>query len=885
MGKLSEMRRRLFDIGRRRKNDEDLREEMSVHLELKIQENARNGMSEDDACRNACREFGNSAKIHEESREVWRYGVLQGLALDFRHAARMLQRHPAFAVIAVLTLALGFGANSAIFSVVDAVLLRPLPYDQPDRLVFLTEASRTMPQVSISMANFDDWRSMNTVFEGLAPYLSNQIVLTGQGQAEQLPIREITADFCHTLRVQPILGRDLTPPDDRIGSAAVVLLSDWFWTSKFARNPNVIGSTLTLDGELHTIVGVLPSSQFHGSWRQIALFRSLWRHEDTLGGSARRNERVGIYAIARMKPGVTLPDARADMDHVSARLAKAFPESNSGYGVNVDSLLNSMVGEARPALLVLLSTVGFVLLIACTTLANLMLARATERHREMALRTALGSGQFRLIRQLLAESLLLAALGASLGLLATYWMVSAIAGAASSNFPRLDEVSLDRSVLLFTLGLAFATGIIFGILPAWQVSRRHLKDSINENGRGTGPNSRNRRAWAVSAVLEVAISMVLLIGAGLMLRSLYSLLRTDPGFDSSHVLTVGITFPDSVYKDPAKRRSVLEKLVEDVSAASKIDAVGYVQPLLGGNQNEYAIRNHPDRASVAGRETDVTEVSSGAMSAMGLHMVRGRFITSADVADSAPVCLIDTTLAKIGWADESPIGKQISVGDSPGPPYRSPYWRTIVGVVAHVKNYGVDQPSREETYIPYTQALLERGSLVIRSSADATYIASVMRAKLQAIDPNLPLSTVRTLEEIVGRNVASRRLLVILLSSFASLATILAALGIYGVMSYTVILRKEEIGIRMTLGALPSAVTRLILRSGLTLVSLGIATGFLVAVSLCPLLQPLLYKVKPTDTLTLATVPVVVGLVAFAACYIPARRASRLSPMTLLRND
>jgi putative ABC transport system permease protein len=799
---------------------------------------------------------------------------------DIRYGFRVLAKRPGITFIAVLTLALGVGANTAIFSVVDAVLLRPLPYQQPDRLVFLSETSSQVPDMSISMANFNDWRAMNTVFESMAPYNFQPVVLTGQGEAERLQMRQITADLLPTLGVQPVLGRGLTPDDDKVGAAPVVLLSDGYWTRKFARDPNVIGKKLILNGEIFTVVGVVPNSKFHGSWRQYSLFSSLWRQEDTIGGPDRRDEHPGIYAIARMKPGVTLARANAEMKDIAARLARQYPKTNTGNSANADSLLHAIVGDIRPSLLVLLFAVGFVLLIACANVANLMLARASERHREMAIRTALGAGRPRLVRQLLTESILLSVVGGAFGLGIAYLATGALASAAPANVPRIDGVSVNGMVLAYTLGLAIFTGFFFGIFPAWQVSRTDVHEAIKEGGRGSASGG-GKRVRAILVVAEVAVSMILLVGAGLMVKSLYRVLVTDPGFNSSGVLTAAITMPDTNYKDLGKQRQFVQQLVDKVSAIPGVQAAGFMNPLLGGNQTSYAVEGRPLPAPGQMASVDITQVTPDALRAMGAHLVQGRFFTQYDTEKSERVCIVDTLMAQIVWPGESAVGKRVAVSGTA----EKPEWQTVVGVVAHIKNYGVDQPSREELFQPYAARPRSGGNLLIRASGDTSAIFPAVREIMKSLDPDVPLSQTRVLASIVDDNVSPRRLAVLLLSAFAGLALLLAAVGIYGVMSYMVTQRTQEIGIRIALGAQPRDVLSMVLRSGMALLLLGIAIGLLGAYSLSQFLQSLLFQVTSTDLLTYLSVPVLLTLVALLACYLPARRAMRVDPVIALRSE
>jgi len=799
---------------------------------------------------------------------------------DIRYGFRVLAKRPGITFIAVLTLALGVGANTAIFSVVDAVLLRPLPYQQPDRLVFLSETSSHVPDMSISMANFNDWRAMNTVFESMAPYNFQPVVLTGQGEAERLQMRQITADLLPTLGVQPVLGRGLTPDDDKVGAAPVVLLSDGYWTRKFARDPNVLGKKLILNGEIFTVVGVVPNSKFHGSWRQYSLFSSLWRQEDTIGGPDRRDEHPGIYAIARMKPGVTLARANAEMKDIAARLAKQYPKTNTGNSAKADSLLNAIVGDIRPSLLVLLFAVGFVLLIACANVANLMLARASERHREMAIRTALGAGRPRLVRQLLTESILLSIVGGAFGLGIAYLATGALASAAPANVPRIDGVTVNGMVLAYTLGLSIFTGFFFGIFPAWQVSRTDVHEAIKEGGRGSASGG-GKRVRAILVVAEVAVSMILLVGAGLMIKSLYRVLVTDPGFNSSGVLTAAITMPDTTYKDLEKQRQFVQQLVDKVSAIPGVQAAGFMNPLLGGNQTSYVVEGRPFPAPGQMASVDITQVTPDALRAMGAHLVQGRFFTQYDTEKSERVCIVDTLMAQIVWPGEIAIGKRVAVSGTA----EKPEWETVVGVVAHIKNYGVDQPSREELFQPYAARPRFSGNLLIRASGDTSPIFPAVREIMKSLDPDVPISQTRVLASIVDDNVSPRRLAVLLLSAFAGLALLLAAVGIYGVMSYMVTQRTQEIGIRIALGAQPRDVLSMVLRSGMALLLLGVGIGLLGAYSLSQFLQSLLFQVTSTDLLTYLSVPVLLTLVALVACYLPARRAMRVDPVIALRSE
>jgi putative ABC transport system permease protein len=808
---------------------------------------------------------------------------MAGLIQDLRYALRQLRKSPGFTSVALITLALGIGANTAIFSVVNAVLLRPLPYLHPDRLVFLAETSKQVPDMSISMADFADWRAMNSVFESTVAYQTDSVTLTGQGQAEQLQMRRVTAGLFPTLGVRPILGRPLEPEDDKVGAPPVAMLSDAMWANRFNRDPNILGKRLTLDGEPFTVIGVLPNSQFHESWRNFDIFASLWRLEDQLGGPTRRDNHPGIYAYAVLKPGVTVGKARAQLDSIAGRLAQQYPKSNSGITVSVEPLLGVIVQDVRPSLLILMGAVGFVLLICCANVANLLMARATERRKEVAIRKALGAGRWRLARQLLTESLSLALLGGVFGLFIAWWATRGLANMASGAVPRIGDVGVDGWVLAFTLGLSVLTGIIFGVFPVLHTSHADVNDALKESTAGSGTGRARKRLREVLVVGELAISLVLLVGAGLTLESLFHVLRADPGFKPAGVMTARFSLPELKYKTDDQRRQLVAGLTERLAALPGVLAAGFKSPLLGGWQNSFAIGGRPLPDPEHFPEAEMSRVSPGALEAMNAELLRGRFFTSSDNENAPKVCLIDDRLAGRYWPGEDPIGKPILM-DEPKPGEQPPV-TTVVGVVHEIKNYGVDQPVLPEIFVPFSQRPGSAGSLVIRSNVDASGIAAGMRAATQALDPDLPIYNVRPLESFVAENVAPRRLSVLLLSLFAGLALLLAAVGIYGVMSYSVTQRHREIGIRMALGAQTGDVLTLVVRQGTLLAVAGVGTGLIGALVATRLIARLLFAVRPSDPITFVTVAFLLGGVALVASYIPARRAARIDPMVALRYE
>jgi putative ABC transport system permease protein len=802
---------------------------------------------------------------------------------DLRYALRMLAKSPGFTAVAILTLALGIGANSAIFSFVNAVLLRPLPYKDSDRLVFLSERSEQVPDMSIAMANFNDWRASNTVFENMLAYRAEDVVLTGAGEPERLRLREVTAGLFPTLGVKPILGRPLTPEDDKVGASRTVLLSDGFWARKFGRDPQVIGKQLILDGQSYEVIGVIPSSQFHGSWRRFDVFSSLWRLENELGGPANRGSHPGIYAYARMKRGVTIEQARTEMHAVASRIAQQYPDSNSGNGVTVAPLLLAVVEDVRPSLFLLMGAVGFVLLIACANVANLLLARANERQKEISIRRALGAGRWQLVRQLLTESVLLALIGGAMGLLLAAWITTLLASSGIANVPRIENVSVDRWVMIFTLGISILTGLFFGIFPALHSWRANVNEALKTGGRGRGSGTGHQRLRDGLVVAEVAISLMLLVGTGLMIRSMYRVLEADPGFATSHVFTARFSLPEAKYKGDAQRRQFVQQLVDKAKSVPGVEVAGLRYPLLGGWQEGFAIDGRPIPPLAQIPSVDFARITPDALRAMGVRLLHGRFFTEHDNENSQRVCIIDQDMAQQYWPNDDSVGKRI-VTELPKPG-EQPKWLTVVGVVSHVKNYGVDQPSRVETYVPFAQNPGDGGAIVLRSSSDPAALTAGVREALRSLDPDVPLFNVQTLEDVVGETVAPRRLSVILLSAFAALALTLAAIGIYGVMSYAVSQRTQEFGIRMALGARSGDVLRLVLRSAMLLLIIGAGLGLAGAFYLSRFLQSMLFQVPPTDVWTYVSIIVLLSSVALLACYLPARRATRVDPLVALRYE
>jgi predicted permease len=715
-------------------------------------------------------------------------------------------------------------------------------------------------------------------------YNSANVILTDAGEPERLQMRLVSHGIFPTLGIKPIHGRPFTPEEDKVGAERVVLLGEGFWLRRFAGDPGVIGKTLVLNGEPFTVIGVLPTRGFHSTWWQFDLFTPLWRLEDRLGGPDRRGNHPGIYSFARMKPGVTFEQARTEMKAIAKRLEQEYPNTNKGNTANVEPVLDAIVGDLRGTLLLLLAAVGFVLLIACANVAHLLLARAAERQKEVAVRAALGAGRWRLVRQLLTESLLLALCGGALGLLLGIWGTDALVSAVPSGTPRIQEVSLDSWVLLFSLGVTIFTGLFFGTFPALHIARSDLHETLKEGGRSGGAGVGRRRMRSALVVAEVAVSLVLLVGAGLMTKSLLRVLQADAGIDPTGVLVVNFTLPQTKYGESAQRRQFILEVVDKIRALPGVEYAGFKNPLLGTFQTGFIIEGRPLPEPGQGLSTDIGRVSPDALPAMGIRLLKGRYFTEQDNETAPRVCIIDETMARTHWPNQEPLGQRMALGGG-AQPGMEPQWMTIVGVVAHVKHYGVDQPSRVETYVPVAQDPMGGGWLVLRTSLDPASLTGGVRAAVASVDRDVPIFGNRRLVEIVEDTTAQRRLAVFLMGAFAALALLLAAVGLYGVISYSVAQRTHEIGVRMALGAHRQDILLLILRHGLGLTLVGLALGVGGALYLSRFLESQLFEVQARDPATFLAIPLVLAAVALLASWIPARRAAKVDPMVALRYE
>ncbi|MCI0487334.1 MAG: ABC transporter permease [Blastocatellia bacterium] len=804
------------------------------------------------------------------------------LLQDLRYAIRVLIKKPAFTAVAVLALALGIGATSAIFSVVHAVLLRPLPYQDSDRLVLIwTDFGPDLPQNWVSGPELLDFRQRCTSFEGFTAMAWPSVALTGAGEPEQVQGAVVSANFFSLLGVQSALGHAFD--EDGPASEKVVVLSHGFWQRRFASDPSIIGKPLSLDGETRTVIGVMPAGfGVLPPDAQSPKNIEIWAPIPFDYAQLNRGSHF-LRVIARLKPGVTIGQAKAEMSTIAKAMDKEFYHS-FGFGITVVPLLGHVVKDVKPALLVLLGAVGFVLLIACANVANLLLARAVTREREIALRQALGALPFRLIRQLLTESVVLAALGGAAGLLLAFAGLRALIAMAPEDIPRLNEIRIDPTVLGFTIAVSLVTGLVFGVVPALQASKTDPNQSLKEGGRGAGGSLRGHLARNLLVVAEVALALVLLTGAGLLIRSFFELQKVDPGFNPANVLTMRLSLPDTTYPEGPQIEAFFQKALERIESLPGVEAAGAVSdlPLSGSySSGTITIENPLADADNASFEADRRSVSTDYFRAMGIALRRGRYFNDLDKADGPEAVIADEELAERFWPGEDPIGRRIKLG---GPQSTSP-WRTIVGIVAHVKDYDLSKEGREHVYFPHSQRATNSMFLTVRTAGDPMNLAGAVRNELRAVDPNQPVYEIAPMEQLVYASVGEPRFYMTLLGIFAAVALILAMVGVYGVMNYSVAQRTHEIGIRMALGAERADIIKLVVRQGLILASAGIVIGLVSSIVLTRLMESLLYEVSATDPFTFVAVALALALVAVIANLIPARRATKVDPMVALRYE
>ena len=876
----------------RKRRNQELDEEMQSHLKMAARERVERGEDGEKAEHAARQEFGNVELVKEMAREMWGWGSLDRLMQDLRFGVRTLAKSRGFTAVAILTLALGIGANTALFSVVNGVLLNPLPYPQPDQLVTLHESKPNFDAGSISWLNFRDWRKDNSTFSMMGLWRNFSFILTGAGEAEQLRAQLISSDFLPLLGVKPVIGRFFDEGEDEIGAAPITVVSEGLWERKFGAAPGVLGKALTLNGRSYSIVGVVPASfKLQVGWfRASEVYVPIGQWNNPLLKS--RAGGLGLHGLGRLKPGATIQQARTDMLRVTEHLAEEYPDADKGIGATLIPLKELMVGKVRLLLLVLLAAVGFVLLIACVNVANLLLVRSTGRAREFAVRAALGAGRGRIVRQLLTESMVLALAGGGLGLLIAAWGTKVALQHLPSGLPRANEIGMDWKVLLFTGGIALLCGILFGLVPALKISRPNLQDTLKEGSRGTG--GVKQRARGVFVVAEMAMALVLLIAAGLMIRSLNALWNVNPGFDPRDVLTFGVSLsPTMRDASPDAIRATLRQVQSKLASTPGVKAISLswaAVPLSDDDEDLFWIEGQPKPAS----ENDMSwaisyVVQEDYLKVMGISLERGRFLTTQDNERAAHVVVVDDVFARKFFGDQNAIGKRINLNNKGGV-------AEIVGVVGHVKQWGLDSDDknslRAELYFPYMQLPEEAMRLsasgtgvLVRFDGPMEGTAAALRTALKEVNSDQVMFGTQTMEEIIAESLAARRVSMIVLGVFAALALGLACMGIYGVISYLVGQRTHEIGIRMALGAKQTDVLRMVLGEGMKMVVLGVVIGLFAAAGLTRLMANLLFGVSAIDPLTFAGVGIILTTVALAACYVPARRAMRVDPIVALRYE
>ncbi|HSF23613.1 MAG TPA: ABC transporter permease, partial [Blastocatellia bacterium] len=801
---------------------------------------------------------------------------------DLLYAFRVLYKNRGFTAVAVLALALGIGANTAIFSVVNSVLFRPLPYRDPQRLVMLWAdyQQRGGPEREwLSPADFRDYRDQTASFEHVVALLGWGPTLTGQGEPEDLQGAAVSHDTFSMLGVAPMLGRSFSAGEDAAGAERVILLSHRLWQRRFDSDPAIIGKSLTLAGESHTVIGVMPRGLTFPILSDTEVWRPIIPALATLRGCDRGC--VILRMMAKLKPGVALDQARAETDAIAARAAEQHPESNKGVGSTVVPLHEQLVGDVRPAMLVLLGAVALVLLIACANVANLLLARAAAREKEVAIRAALGATRARLIRLQLTESLLLAIVGGAVGLLLAFWMVDVLVSFAPTGTPRLEEIAIDRSVLVFTFGVAVVTGLIFGLAPALVSSKTDLTHALKEGGRDARAGARGNRVRSGLVVSEVALALMLLVGAGLLIKSFVNLQRVDPGFDPKNVLRVDLQVPRTRYPDRLHTAAFYKQLMDRVAGLPGVQTAGAVSSLPlsgGGTDSTFAIEGRPGPEPGQPQAAWYAKVTPGYFRTMGIRFLQGRDFTEADTAEATKVAIISETMARRYFSGGDPVGKRLVFGEGQDK-------REIVGVVADVKHFGLNVDARPTMYFAQAQ-YAERGmSLLVRTPGDPMSLAGAIRSEVWTLDRDLAVSSVMPMEELVATSLAEPRFVLLLLGLFAAVAMALSAIGVYGVMAYTVTQRSHEIGVRMALGAQMRDVLTLVVGQGMALVGGGVALGLIAAFGLTRVMESLLFGVSATDFTTFAATSVVLALVALGACFVPARRATKVDPMIALRYE
>ena len=894
-----QIRKQLAGLNLAPAREAEIVEELAQHAEDRYRERLSGGASEAEARRTAMDEIGGHELLAKELRAVERTDAPEPIVLgagtgkrgmfwasltqDLRYGFRTLRKSPGFTAVALLALALGIGANTAIFSVVNGVLLRPLGYPDASRLLMIFESNPDFSQSSVAYPNFLDWRRESRSFTGMAAVRSDDFNFTGRGEPEHLSGVYASASLLPTLGVTPFMGRGFLPDEDRPGAACVAMLSFEFWKQRLAADPNILGKALTLNAMSCAVTGVLPPDFRFREGAQVYIPIEQY---SAIQLRSRENH-PGIEVVGRLKAGVTIDTAQAEIASISAVLAREYPKSNAGHGAKLVRMKDDMVGGIQSTLMLLVGAVGFVLIIACANVANLLLARSTARKRELAIRTALGAERGRIVRQLLTESVLLSLGGAALGLLLARWGTGLVLAAAPDSLPRSTEIGIDPYVLLFTLAVSIVTGILFGLAPAFHGANANPQASLKEGTRGAGGG--RHRAESVFVAVEIGLAVILLAGAGLMMQSVWRLLQIDPGFNTHNILTSQIALSPHAMHSPPAVRLAFQQILGRVAGIPGVQsaAVTSLVPLgMSDTEIGYWPGTGPQPAQDRTSSAMFSVVTPDYLKAMQIPLRRGRFFTERDNLASPPMVVIDEVLAKHVFPGQDPVGKQISLMIL-GP-------AQIIGVAGHFKFWGLDSDDtakiRDQIYFPFNQvpdqfmfAALVGMTLTVRTGPDPLSMVSAVRAQVAGPTQDQPIYAVRTMEQIISGSLAERRFTMLVLVVFAATALLLAAVGIYGVMSYAVTRRTHELGIRVALGSSRGEIVGLVLRQGMRLAGIGLAGGLVAALSLTRLMAGLLYGVRPADPATLAVVALLLGGIALVACYIPARRATAVDPVVALR--
>jgi predicted permease len=816
---------------------------------------------------------------------------MKTLLLDLRYGLRMLWKSRNYTAVALIALALSIGANSTIFSAVNAVLINPLPYKEPDRLVSIWETDlKRGGQISIAPANYVDSKDQNKVFEAMAAFALWSPNLIGENEPERIPGARVSASTFSLLGVQPLIGRFFSPEEEIQGKQFVVIISHGLWQRRFGSDPGIVGKAISLNGNKFTIVGVMPSyfqfplSNMTRGWGDFPGSAELWVPLIFLNGLQRDNHYLA--GIARLKPGITLGQAQMELDQINLRLGEQFPDTNYNVGMKLVPLREQVVGNVRQVLLILLGAVGFVLLIACVNVANLQIARAATRQKEIAIRMAIGASRWRIVRQLLAESILLAVIGGILGFILALWGIDILSTLSPAGVYGAEQMRIDFRVLFFTASVTILTGILFGLIPALQASRPDINQVIKEGGRSLTAGLGQQLFRNISVVSEIALALILLVGAGLMLKSFLGLQRVDTGFDSHNVLTFQVSLPQTKYHSQKQWAEFYKQVLDRIEKLPGIESAGAVSHLpLSGKDATFSFTIEGRLPLSRGEQPPAARVraaSSDYFRSMGIPLLKGRFITENDIDGKPNVAIISEQMANTYWPGEDPIGKRFSFNeDQQG----KPVWREIIGMVKGVRHSGIEIEPGPQMYLPYQQICTDFMTFVVRTRSAPENMTSAVRGEISSVDKEQPVYNIKTMERLVFESISKQRFTMILLSVFSLIALILAAVGIYGVMSYAVSQRIQEIGIRMALGAQRSNILKLVIGKGMFLSLIGIAIGLPSAFGLTKLISSLLFNVSAADPATFLIISLLLAAVSLLACYIPARRAIKIDPIIALRYE